>query len=628
MFLRILNVRLRFVLLMVLVGLIVGYWDTLLNYYDRWRRPPSAPDVVEASETEYYCPMHPNIIRPDPAQCPICGMPLSKRAKSAAVSLPAGVLARRQLTPVQVEMGRIGTMPVEYRLLLREIRAVGTIDYDETRLARIASRMDGRVEKLLVNFVGQRVEKGDPLAWIYSPELLTTQEGLLIEVRRLEQLRASGAANLAGQQAAVESARQRLLLWGITAEQIDEIIRRGQAQTHLILHSPLAGFVIDKQVVQGNYVKEGDNLYAIADLSTVWTQAKVFEDEIAGLEVGTAVEVACTAYPGEMFAGRIAFVALSVDAATRTVSARIETENPDHKLKPGMYAQAVIRLPVGKVTPIPAEPSSQPAVAESAPSKEGLAAPLLSAYAAISEALLHDRIDEAAVAALVSAAKSARENWDGSSRGIVHDLGRYASAMSGKNLEEQRTIFKTVSAKMIELVRQRPDRRPTLYIMNCPMVEADWLQTVKTIDNPYMGQEMPRCGLITETIAGQDGTSAARFVEGYYCPLTPDRVYEEPNLCPVDRYPLQRARLEKVLVVPVAAVVNTGTRKIVYREAEPGVFEMIEIQIGPRAGEFYPVTSGLDEGNRVATAGAFLVDAENRLNPAAGVQYFGASANP
>jgi membrane fusion protein, copper/silver efflux system len=350
---RILQVRLRFIVLMVLVGIIAGNWENIMNHYDRWRRPAAVAVGEQPQEIEYYCAMHPNIIRSEPGNCPICGMPLAKRAKTAhGAELPAGVLAQVQLTPLKVEMGRIGVSPVEYRLLSREIRTVGIADYDETRRAFISARIKGRIDTLMVNYVGQQVKKGDPLASIYSPDLLVAQEELLLAVRGLEQQKGKPTEESA--RSLVDSARQKLSLWGITQDQIEEIIRRGKSETHLTLYSPMTGIVTEKKVLEGRYVNEGDDLYTIADLSQVWLQAKVFEDEIKGVQVGTAVEVTSTAYPGEIFAGRIGFVAYLVDPATRTVSARVEVLNPEYKLKPGMYVQAIIRLPLGAVT----EPSA------------------------------------------------------------------------------------------------------------------------------------------------------------------------------------------------------------------------------------------------------------------------------
>src|SRR5262249_25506770 len=158
--------------LMIVVGIVAAKWETIVNYIDRCRRPISASAPSDNGDIEYFCPMRPTVIRTEPGNCPICGMPLSKRTRSAPAPLPAGVLARVQLTPYKVEMGRIGTSPVGYRMLAREIRTVGTIEYDETRVAHASARVKGRLDKLFVNFVGQRVAQGDPLFTIYSPDLV------------------------------------------------------------------------------------------------------------------------------------------------------------------------------------------------------------------------------------------------------------------------------------------------------------------------------------------------------------------------------------------------------------------------------------------------------------------------
>ena len=266
-FIEILNVRLRFIFLMVLVGFVVGYWEDISNHIDRWRRPETAPNLVAAQETEFYCPMHPNIIRSEPGNCPICGMPLVKRAKSAQGELPEGVLAREQLTPLKMQMGRISSTPVEYRLLAREIRTVGIVAYDETRRRNLAARTKGRIDRLMVNYVGQHVNEGDPLIWIYSPELITAQQELLLAQRRVGSGQNSGPAGAPAADALIEGTKQKLLAWGVTQEQIDEILRRGTIETHLIVYAPISGFVTEKNVLEGHYVEEGTDLYSINGLS-------------------------------------------------------------------------------------------------------------------------------------------------------------------------------------------------------------------------------------------------------------------------------------------------------------------------------------------------------------------------
>lgn len=626
-FIEIMNVRLRFIFLMVLVGFVVGYWENIMNYYDRWRRPDRAPEMVVAADTEFYCPMHPNIIRSEPGSCPICGMPLAKRAKTAQSALPEGVLARQQLTPLKVQMGRIGTTAVEYRMLAREIRTVGIVAYDETRRRNMASRTKGRIDRLMVNYVGQHVEEGDPLIWLYSPELITSQQELIMAQRRIGVGQGSGPAGAPAADALIDATKQKLLLWGVTQEQIDDILRRGTVDTHLIVHAPISGFVTEKNVLEGHYVNEGDDLYTIADLSNVWMEAKVFEDEAGGVAVGTAVEVTSTAYPSEVFAGKITFIAYTVDPATRTVSARVEIANPDLKLKPGMYAHAVIRLPVGSVTEVASAPDGNAATEKSAMHIVDTSA-LLRAYLLMTSGYVNDRVDSSAVDSLLAAAQKLSAGGHGTISEKGSAVAELAKQLQGKDLSAQRGALKSLSDQVIQLARVSPPPDMKLYVAQCPMVNAEWLQDTPAVANPFMGSEMPKCGTVTGTITASDVVESERFITGYHCPIFPDRIYEKPELCPIDKFPLRLAKVEKSLAVPVSAVVNTGTRKIVYRETEPGTFDMLEVKVGNRAGEFYPVLSGLNPGDRVATAGAFLVDAENRLNPAASAQYFGASGGP
>jgi RND family efflux transporter MFP subunit len=630
MAIRIVNVRLRFILLMVLVGVVASQWESLMNHYDRWRRAPVTAKAGRPQEIEYYCPMHPSVVREAPGSCPICGMPLSKRAKTGQRTLPQGVLAQVQLSPWKVRIGRIATSPVEYRLLAREVRTVGIVDYDETRRAFIAARVKGRIDQLFVNYVGQKVGKDDPLALIYSPDLLIAQQELLAAVKMREQQKDASEALQASAQAVLASTRKKLILWGLTESQVDDFIRHGTPQTHVTINSPIAGIVTEKNVLEGRYVEEGESLYTVADLSTVWMQARIFEDDIAGIRTGVAAEVTTTAYPNEVFAGRITFVAYTVDPATRTVAARVEIANPEYKLKPGMYASVAIRLPVGEVT-LMAPPVPSSGTTESAPSVDTTA--LARAYLALAAAYSRDETDEAAIANLAREAQRLRDQLTSAGRPEAEAILELTGSLPGQSLHAQRTIFKTIGVKGIDLLGLIPPPEMKLFVVHCPMAEADWLSEAAEVVNPYYGSEMLNCGTVTGPLRRQTPTAAAevdaeRFAVGYYCPVYPDRLYQESHQCPIDKFPLRYAKVEKVLAVPDSAVINTGTRKIVYRESAPGTFDMLGVELGVRAGGYYPVLSGVAEGDQVATAGAFLVDAENRLNPAAGVQYFGATGGP
>jgi len=624
-FIRIMNVRLRFIFLMVIVGLVVGHWETLMNYYDRWQRPAQAADMVQSREIEYFCPMHPNIIRAEPGSCPICGMPLSKRAKTAIVKLPEDALAQVQLTPLKVQMGRIGTTPVGYAMLSRETRTVGILEYDETRRAFIASRVKGRIEELMVNYVGQQINKGDPLVSIYSPDLVVAQEELLAALRSLDQQKTASELLRSETEFLVTAAKKKLSLLGITDQQIDQIIRRGTPDTHLVIYSPISGIVTEKNVLTGQYVDEGMRIYTIADLSTVWMQAKIFEDQIAGIEIGTAVEITSTAYPSEVFAGRITFVAYTVDSATRTISARVEIANPDYKLKPGMYANAAIRVPLGQVTEIKEKPESASAPSQSSEEHTIDTRGLSKAYLLLAESYAKDATDIEALNQLINEARALIAKGHGDIVAQMSAIAEQAQKFQDKDLTTQRALFKSLSERVINVLRNSPPSDMTLFTFHCPMADADWAGRTKEVANPYYGKEMLTCGEMTGQITAKVVTEDEKQAVGYYCPIYPSQLFEKPHDCPINKFPIKLVKVEKVLAVPETAVIDTGMRKIVYRETVPGTFDMVEVKIGPRAGEFYPVLSGLKAGDKVATVGAFLVDAENRLNPAASAQYFGAS---
>jgi multidrug efflux pump subunit AcrA (membrane-fusion protein) len=506
---RIVNVRLRFILLMVLVGLVASQWENIMNHWDRWRRPAKTTATTQAAEVEYFCPMHPRTL---------CVPPLVPDLRNAAVqacqdraaSLAEGVLAQVELTPLKVRMGRIATSPVEYRLLAREIRTVGIIDYDITKVSHASSRFDGRLDKLYVNYVGQHVAKGDPLYSIYSPNLLVAQQELLSAIRvagGMEKKKQWSAAD----EATVSAAREKLDLWGISEEQIEDLVQRGQAETHMTIYSPLSGVVTPETPLphQGHYIKTGEDVYTIADLSRVWMQAKIFENEIGGVSIGTAVEVTSTAYPAEVFAGRITFIAFEVDPGTRTISARVEIANSDYKLKPGMYANAAIRLPIGEITEL---------TATSGPAEAVDTAALARAYVAMAEGLSQDKTDDTATKKMTAEASALAEKSHGDTKATAEHIAHLAMAMSGKNLADRRAQLRTLSDAVIRLVRaHRPPM--TLFIDHCPMAQdsgADWLSATEQIANPYFGSKMFRCGSVK---GGLDRAAAKRSLRrGLFLP--------------------------------------------------------------------------------------------------------------
>src|SRR5262245_801781 len=449
--LKVVQARLRFVVILAAVGALVAYWDTLNNYYERWARPAVQAEPSAGASVEYFCPMHPVIVRDSPKEkCPICHMDLAKRSKGSgrAEPLPAGTVSRVQLTPYRVVLAGVQTVPVDYKPLTKEITAFGTVEFNEVTQRHIAARQKGRILKLNVNFTGQLVEKGEELATLdvrYSPELTVTIDDL-VKARR------------SGNKELEEMARKRLELWDIGDEQVNEFVRTGKVTTQLTIRSPMPGHVVKKYQKEGNYVDEGAPLYDVADLDTVWVEAQVYEADQGALRVGLPAGATTLSLPNEVFTGKLTFIYPHLDESTRTLTARFELPNREHRLRPGMYANVKIEVPPQALGLNPSGPST----------------------------------------------------------------------------------------------------------------------------------------------ADADGP-AARLEQGL------------------------------LLAVPENAVIDTGSAKVVYRESAANVFDGVVVELGPRMSErgkpgaYYPVLKGLKAGERVVTNGSFLIDAETRLNPAAGSIYLGGS---
>jgi Cu(I)/Ag(I) efflux system membrane fusion protein len=238
-----------------------------------------------------------------------------------------------QLSAEQARLERRGGLeaePVAYRELFKEVRTVGKLDYNESRVAYIPARIAGRIDRLYADFTGIQVKKGDHLAEIYSPDLVVTVQNLL-------DARQANSPDLE------KTARDRLLLWGVEADQLEDITTSGKPITHLTIRAPIGGTVIEKAVRVGQYVKEGDTLYRIADLDPIWLYLDIYEFDLAWVRYGQVAEVTLEAYPGEAFRGVVTFIDPFLDDKTRTVKVRVNLKNPEGKLKPAMYAAARIR---------------------------------------------------------------------------------------------------------------------------------------------------------------------------------------------------------------------------------------------------------------------------------------------
>jgi len=251
-------------------------------------------------------------------------------------------LAKQQLLGIQ-------TSNVEYRSLEKLIRTVGRIDYDERKISAISLKVGGWIGKLFVNYTGKFVRKGEPLFTIYSPDLVSTQEEYLLALRTREKIKHSSLEDaVKGAESLVESSRNRLLLWDITADQIIELAMSGKAKTYQTIYSPGTGFVIKNNVVEGMFVKPGMTLFRVADLSTVWIYADIYEYEMPFVKVGQVATITLPYNRRKTFKGRITYIYPYLEPDTRTVKVRLEFPNPDFALKPQMYANAEIKVKGGR----------------------------------------------------------------------------------------------------------------------------------------------------------------------------------------------------------------------------------------------------------------------------------------
>ncbi len=368
--------------------------------------PRVAANTTASDEIEYWtCSMHPEVRQSEPSDCPQCGMELiAKYVGSDELGVkPAGARLSQAVTvgkakperwymctmpecgdqgsddpnsrcpvcgmkrgPVMMDMSadageaeialgerarrlaELATEPVARRHLRKRIRTVGKVTYDETRLKMVSAWTSGRIDKLFADFTGMVVSSGDHLVEIYSPEMISAQEELLQAARSVDAVRndSTGSSRRLSE-GLVVSAQRKLELLGVTAAQIDELERTGEVANHLVIHTALDGTIVHKWTMEGKYVKTGDPLYQIADLTKVWLLLDLYEADLPWIAPFQEVSVTAQSLPGETFLGEIVFVDPVVDPTTRTIKVRVNVDNPDRRLKPEMYVTARIDVALG-----------------------------------------------------------------------------------------------------------------------------------------------------------------------------------------------------------------------------------------------------------------------------------------
>ncbi len=307
----------------------------------------SAPRTGGAPGQLWTCGMHPQVIRDKPGICPICHMELTPLKPSGAASGPGAgspaTVGTVSIDPVLQQTMGVRTAAVRRGRLETRIRSLAIIREAQPRQRDFSLKVGGWVRKLHADTEGMHVRQGEPLFEIYSPALLAAQEELIAARRALERLPA-GVDAIARREAEglVETAREKLLLWDVAREDLSAIEREGRARANIIFRSPLHGHVVEKLVVEGSSVEPGMKIFRIVDHSVLWVDAQVYERQVPLISLGQTAEVGVEAFPGRSWKGTIAFVHPHVEETTRTAMARVQIDNPDLILKPGMYARVEI----------------------------------------------------------------------------------------------------------------------------------------------------------------------------------------------------------------------------------------------------------------------------------------------
>ncbi|MFQ5714899.1 MAG: efflux RND transporter periplasmic adaptor subunit [Candidatus Scalinduaceae bacterium] len=309
----------------------------------------------EGQEITYWCPMHHDVKRKKAGVCPICNMALVE-LKEETKENEEGFLI---LTDRQVQQAGVRTDYVKYRNLVREIDTSGRITYDERRLVHVTSWISGssRIEKLYVNFTGQAVKKGELLMELYSPSLITSLEEYRLAIETLRKFEDIGnKQDIQNAKDLVTSTQKRLLQWGLREKQINEFETtkfKSLEMDNIPIYSPISGTVIEKLIEEGQYVNEGSMLMHIADLSTVWLLADIFEYELHFLKLGQEVNITTRSLPGEIFKGEVIFIEPFLQEETQTIRIRCDIDNTNLELKPGMYARAQIWFDLPHILSVP-----------------------------------------------------------------------------------------------------------------------------------------------------------------------------------------------------------------------------------------------------------------------------------
>jgi RND family efflux transporter MFP subunit len=316
----------------------------------------SQPAAGERKILYWYDPMHPQYKADKPGTAPDCGMDLvpkyANEQSSPAAMAPGSVM----ISPEKQQLIGVRTAQVERQSLVRDVRTTGQVITDETKIAHVHVKVMGFVDKVYVDSIGQEIKKGQPLFTLYSPDLVSAEEEYLIAKRGEKYLGGSQFTEVSqGSQSLLRSARERLRLWDISNEQIKKLDETGEVSRTLTFYSPITGIVTDRKAFPQTSVNPDTELYTVADLSTIWVNADIYEYEVPFVKPGQRAGMQLSYYPGKTWSGRVTFIYPTVDPTTRTVKARLEFPNPNLQLKPQMFADVQLKVDYGKQIVVPRE---------------------------------------------------------------------------------------------------------------------------------------------------------------------------------------------------------------------------------------------------------------------------------
>ncbi len=651
----------------------------------------SAEEIKEKKILYWTCGMHPSVKMEKPGKCPICAMDLVPVYEKGAGAEEAGALATIELSERARKLAQVKTDIIGFKSLTKDIYTVGLIEYDERLKAMVSAWIPGRIDKLFVDFTGTQVVKGESMVWIYSPDLVSTQEEYLLALETLEKVKESTFDEVIhGAKSLIEASKRRLLWWGVTEKQIEELTKNKKIKQHTIIYAPIGGIVIEKKTLEGQYVMQGEMIYTVADLSNIWMKANIYEYEMAWIKIGQEVEVTTPTYPGEAFIGRVSFIEPFLDEKTRSVKIRCDIPNHQLKLKPSMYVNARIRVPVEELEKqgeiyvsgldyiCPNHPeikSSRPGICpeDNVPfvKKPPTQTELISAgdvtlqqgaigfeYVCPMKCHTSKEPGNCPVCGMklekvpVSKGEKIVEKKPSVKAETLYEcpMKCYASKTNGDcpvcgmHLEKKELPVDVSGEKLTCICPQEWD--PTTAPKSCPMCGM-MLQKSITVTLPtgekkqkfvYMCPmacmtsekpgECPECKRqMGQWEVREDLGIKVKKIEHkkrsvYACPMHPEVISDKPADC--NKCGMYLEKTTQVLAIPATAVLDTGIRKIVYLDKGNGQYVGKEVTLGPKAGDYYPVLEGLEEGDKVVTSANFLIDSQSQLTGGASALYGGA----